>query len=65
MEKTMIIMPIKQSNLNFGAGKSILFSDFDGTLLPQSLHDVYNGNTEQKKNAVEGFNKYFSQSMFM
>lgn len=54
-------MPIKQNNITFGVGKSILFSDFDGTLLPQSLHDVYNGSNEQKRNAVDGFNKYFSE----
>ena len=46
--------------ISFGAGKCILFTDFDGTFLPQSLRSIYNGSEEEKKSAVQGFNKYFS-----
>lgn len=49
------------SQLGFGAGQSVLYSDFDGTFLAQPLHDVFSYNTRKRSAGVENFNKYFSQ----
>ena len=58
----MKIQGIQSYNkLNFTAGKSTLFTDFDGTFLPQPLNDVYSGSTAEAKEEAANFNKYFSQ----
>lgn len=44
---------------SFKAGRATLYSDFDGTFLPQPLHDIYNGSSEAKERSVRNFNKYF------
>lgn len=55
------IIQQKMNISSFKAGKITLYSDFDGTLLPQPLHDIYNGTKEAKEKSVEGFNKYFKE----
>ena len=57
----MKILNIANNHLlpTFKAGKSILYTDFDGTFLAQPLYDVYNGSTEAKKQSVNNFNSYF------
>lgn len=55
----IIAIQNKENLQTFKAGKSILYSDFDGTLLAQPLHDIYNGSKEAKEKSVQGFNKYF------
>lgn len=56
----MIITPL-QNKISFTSGKSTLFTDFDGTFLPQPLDDVYNGTPPMRQEAVSKINKYFSQ----
>lgn len=56
----MHIVPLT-NKIAFGAGKSFLYTDFDGTFLPATLHDIYWGNETEKANAVRGFNKYFGE----
>ena len=58
----MIIRPLQhENNINCTSGKSTLFTDFDGTFLPQPLHDLYNGSPAAKNEAVSNLNIYFSQ----
>lgn len=57
----MLLSSIQNKNINFTAGKTVLYTDFDGTLLPQSLYDAYNKNDNQKKVAIRSLNKYFSE----
>ncbi len=57
----MIITPLKNNKINFTSGKSTLFTDFDGTFLPQPLDDVYNNSPAIRQDAVSKLNKYFSQ----
>ena len=49
----------KNNPINFRSGKAILYSDFDGTFLPQSLKDIYIGEKAEKQKSIIGFNKYF------
>ncbi len=49
------------STPGFGAGKSFLYTDFDGTLLAQPLHDIYGSDDARKETSVSNFNKYFGE----
>ncbi len=48
-------------NPSFQKGQTTLYSDFDGTLLAQPLHDIYQGDNAKKQASVNNFNKYFSE----
>lgn len=48
-----------RDSLSFTAGKTSLYTDFDGTFLADTLYDVYNGSAEDKKSKIGAFNKYF------
>ena len=52
---------ITNRSLNFTSGKTILFTDFDGTFLPQPLYDMYNGTPAAKAAEISNLNKYFSE----
>lgn len=43
----------------FGSGKTLLFTDFDGTLLPEPIKPIYSENNPNKEKIVSDFNKYF------
>lgn len=45
---------------SFCAGKTTLYTDFDGTLLPTSIKPLYNGSQSEKEQTIKGLNHYFS-----
>ena len=57
----MLLSSLRNKNINFTAGKTVLYTDFDGTLLPESLYSAYNKNDKQKKVAIRSLNRYFSE----
>lgn len=59
----MKVAPIASvfNNISFKAGKTSLYTDFDGTFLAQPLHDLYRDDDAKKKSCVDGFNNYFAQ----
>lgn len=61
-ESFMILHPISQNSnsISFQAGKSILYTDFDDTFLPQPLDGLY-GNCAGRVSTVMDVNDYFAQ----